>query len=138
MGLIGTLLRMFLGRSGGGMLAKVLGGPLLGIILGMMRKQGGLGGMLDKFRGAGMQQKADSWISTGPNEALSPDEVEQAMGRDELERISQQTGLSVEEVRERLAQGLPEAVNQVTPDGRVPDDNQLGGLLDKLGRFLPR
>jgi uncharacterized protein YidB (DUF937 family) len=129
---------MFLGRSGGGMLAKVLGGPLLGIILGMMRKQGGLGGMLDKFRGAGMQQKADSWISTGPNEALSPDEVEQAMGRDELERISQQTGLSVEEVRERLAQGLPEAVNQVTPDGRVPDDNQLGGLLDKLGRFLPR
>lgn len=137
MGLIGTLLRMFLGRSGGGMLAKVLGGPLLGIVLGMMRKQGGLGGMLDKFRGAGMQQKADSWVSTGPNEPLSPDEVEQAMGRDELERISNETGLTVEEVRERLAKALPEAVNEVTPEGKVPDDNQLGGLLDKLGKFLP-
>jgi uncharacterized protein YidB (DUF937 family) len=138
MGLIGTLLRMFLGRSGGGMLARVLGGPLLGIVLGMMRKQGGLGGMLDKFRGAGMQQKADSWVSTGPNEPLSPDEVEQAMGHDELERISNETGLTVEEVRERLAKALPEAVNEVTPNGRVPDENQLGGILDKLGKFLPR
>ncbi len=137
MGLIGSLLRMFLGRSGGGMLGKLMGGPLLGIIIGMMRKKGGLGGMLDKFRGAGMEKKADSWVSSGPNEEITPDEVEQAMGRDELERIAKETGLSVEDVRERLAKALPEAVNQVTPDGQLPDDNKLGGILDKLGKFIP-
>ena len=42
----------------------------------------------------------------------------------------------VEEVRERLAKALPEVVNEATPDGRIPDDNQLGGILDKLGKFL--
>ena len=79
MGLIGSLLRMFLGRSGGGMLARMLGGPMLGVVLGMLKKGGGLGGMLDKFRGAGLSQKADSWVSTGPNQPLNPDEVERVL-----------------------------------------------------------
>lgn len=138
MGLIGTLLRMFLGRSGGGMIAKLLGGPLLGIVLGMLKKQGGLGGMLDKFRGAGLGQKADSWVSTGPNQPLNPDELERALGPEELEQIAQQTGLTVEQVREKLADGLPEVINQVTPDGQVPDEGSLTSMLDKLTKFLPR
>jgi uncharacterized protein YidB (DUF937 family) len=137
MGLIGSLLRMFLGRSGGGMLARMLGGPMLGIILGMLKKQGGLGGMLDKFRGAGLGHKADSWVGTGPNETLDPDEVERALGPDELKQIADQTGLTVEQVREKLAEGLPEVINQVTPQGSVPDENKLGSMLDKLGKFLP-
>lgn len=137
MGLIGTLLRMFLGRSGGGMLARMLGGPMLGIILGMLKKQGGLGGMLDKFRGAGLGHKADSWVGTGPNEPLDPAEVERALGPEELKQIAEQTGLTVDQVREKLAEGLPEVINHVTPQGSVPDDNKLGGMLDKLGKFLP-
>ena len=137
MALIGTLLRAFLGRSGGGMLARLLGGPILGIILGMLRKQGGLGGMLDKFRGAGLGHKADSWVGTGPNQALNPDEVERVLGPEELQQIADQTGMTVEEVREKLATGLPEVINHVTPDGEVPNDNALGGRLDKLGKYLP-
>lgn len=137
MGLVGSLLRMLLGGRGG-TAAKLLGGPLLGIVLNQMRKGGGLTGMLDKFRGAGLGQKADSWVGTGRNEELSPDEVEQALGADEIERIARETGMSPDEVRARLAEGLPEAINQVTPDGQVPDESSLGGLLDKLGKFLPR
>ena len=137
MGLIGTLLRMFLGRSGGGMLARMLGGPMLGIILGMLKKQGGLGGILDKFKGAGLGHKADSWVGTGPNETLDPEEVERALGPDELRQIAEQTGLTVEQVREKLAEGLPEVINEVTPQGSVPDDNKLGAMLEKLGKFLP-
>jgi uncharacterized protein YidB (DUF937 family) len=128
---------MFLGRSGGGMLARMLGGPMLGIVLGMLKKGGGVGGMLDKFRGAGLGHKADSWVSTGPNEALNPDEVERALGPEQLQEIADKTGMTVEQVREKLAEGLPEVINHVTPDGQVPDEGKLGGLLDKLGKFLP-
>lgn len=138
MGIVGTLLRMFLGRSGGGMLARLLGGPMLGVVLGMLKKGGGLGGMLDKFRGAGLSQKADSWVGTGPNEPLNPDEVERALGPEEIQQIADQTGMTVEQVREKLAEGLPEVINQVTPKGEVPDEGALGGMLDKLGKFLPR
>lgn len=137
MGLIGSLLRMFLGRSGGGMLARLLGGPLLGVVLGMLKRQGGLGGLMGKFRGAGLGPKADSWVSTGPNQPLDPDELERALGPEELQQIADQTGMTVEEVREKLAAGLPEVINHVTPKGEVPDDNALGGMLDKLGKFLP-
>ncbi len=137
MGLIASLLRTFLGRSGGGMLARLLGGPMLGVILGMLTKQGGLTGLLEKFRGAGLGHKADSWVGTGPNQPLNPDEVERALGPDELQQIADKTGMTVEQVREKLAEGLPEIINHVTPDGAVPDDNALGGMLAKLGRFLP-
>ena len=138
MGLIGTLLRMSFGRSGGGMLARLLGGPLLGIVLAMLNKQGGLDGMLDKFRGAGLGAKADSWVGTGPNQALNPDELERALGPEELQQIADQTGMTVEQVREKLSEGLPEVVNHLTPKGEVPDDHRLGGMLAKLEKFLPR
>lgn len=137
MGLIASLLRTFLGRSGGGMLARLAGGPMLAIIIGMLQKQGGLGGILDKFRGAGLGQKADSWVGTGPNQALNPDEVERALGPEELQQIADKTGMTVEQVRAKLAESLPEIINHVTPDGAVPDDDTLGGRLDKLGKFLP-
>jgi uncharacterized protein YidB (DUF937 family) len=137
MGLIDSLLRTFLGRSGGGTLAKLLGGPMLGVVLGML-KGGGLGGMLNKFKGAGLGDKADTWVGTGPNAPLQPDEVERALGPEELQQIAQKTGMSVDEVRARLAAGLPEVVNHLTPQGEVPDDDALGGMLDKLGRFLPK
>ena len=138
MGLIDSVLRTFLGRSGGGMLAKLLGGPMLGIVLGMLTKGGGLGGMLDKFKGAGLADKADSWVGTGPNTPLNPDELERALGPEELQEIAQKTGMSVDEVREKLAAGLPEVVNQLTPRGEVPDDDAVGGMLEKLGRFVPK
>ena len=55
----------------------------------------------------------------------------------ELQQIADQTGMTVEEVREKLAVGLPEVINHVTPDGEVPNDNELGGRLDRLGKYLP-
>ena len=138
MAFIGSLLRMFFGRSGGGMLAKIIGGPMLGVILGMVGQRGGLSGLLDKFKQAGLADKADSWVGTGPNTPLNPDELERALGPQELQRIADQSGMSVGEVREKLAAGLPEVVDHLTPKGNVPDDDALGAMIGKLSRFLPR
>ena len=136
MGLIQMLMRLFMG-SAGRQLLRVLGPALLAIVVKQMRG-GGLNGMLDRFRGAGMGDKVDTWVSTGPNSALSADEVEQAISRDELGQIAEQTGLSVEDVRDKLAKGLPEVVDTMTPAGQVPDDASLTATLDKLARSLPK
>ena len=150
MRLIQLLFSLLLGRRGG-VLAGMLGGPLLGALMGMLRKRGGTGGgggtqgglgggglgdLLDKFRGAGLGHKADSWVRKGPNENLTPDEVEQGLGADQLQELSKQTGLSVDEIRKRLSKGLPRLVDHVTPDAAVPNDAGLEGILGKLGKYI--
>ena len=133
---LGSLVRMFLDRSGGGMLAKILSGPMLGAVLGMIQSGGGLGALLARFKGAGLADKADSWVGTGPNTPLNADELERALGPDELWQVADQPGMSVDAVREQLAAGLPEVVNHLTPDGSVPDDDAVGAMIQKLSRFL--
>ena len=60
------------------------------------------------------------WVSTGPNKQIAPEQLEQAIGPDVLASLTQQTGLSREELLSRLSTTLPEAVDQYTPDGRLP------------------
>jgi uncharacterized protein YidB (DUF937 family) len=81
---------------------------------------GGLGDLLDQFRTAGQGRKADSWVSTGQNETIDDREMEQALGPDLLDRLTQQTGLSREELLSRLAKVLPQTVDHLTPEGRLP------------------
>ena len=81
---------------------------------------GGLGDLVEQFRTSGQGRKAESWVSTGRNEAIDDREMEQALGPDLLERLTQQTGLSREELLRRLSQTLPETVDQLTPEGRLP------------------
>jgi uncharacterized protein YidB (DUF937 family) len=76
---------------------------------------GGLGEIIDRFRNAGNGSAADSWVSTGPNEAIEPAQVEKALDPETLEALTNQTGLSREEILQRLAINLPEAVDAATP-----------------------
>jgi uncharacterized protein YidB (DUF937 family) len=81
---------------------------------------GGLGDLMEQFRTSGQGRKADSWVSTGRNEPIDDREMEQALGASLLERLTQQTGLSREELLRRLSQTLPDTVDQLTPEGRLP------------------
>ena len=81
---------------------------------------GGLGGLIDSFKKAGLGQKADSWVGTGANEPVTEPEVEKGIGGDMLDQLAQQTGLSREELLARLAKVLPEAVDKMTPAGKIP------------------
>jgi uncharacterized protein YidB (DUF937 family) len=91
----------------------------------------GLGGILDTFRSSGQRETADSWVTPGvPTRGLTPAEVEQAIGRDNLGELSKRTGLSHEELLERLATAIPETVDRLTPDGHMPaDDDEVKRLL---------
>jgi uncharacterized protein YidB (DUF937 family) len=99
----------------GGLLAGLGGNMSSNTLLG-----GGLGSLLDAFRQNGHAEAADSWVSTGPNKPVQPDQIRQAIGPGVLTDLAQKTGLSEDEILSRLSQNLPEAVDKYTPDGRLP------------------
>src|SRR5215212_3391889 len=104
------------GQQGGlgGLLAN-LGGGGVGGLLG-----GGLSDLVERFKQNGQGEVAESWVRQGPNQEVAPHQLEQAIGPDLLATLSQQTGLSREELLSRLSRNLPEAVDRYTPDGRLP------------------
>jgi uncharacterized protein YidB (DUF937 family) len=106
-------------------------------LLGGGAGSAGLSGLLSKFAGAGMQDKVDSWTGSGENQPLTADEVKQAIPQAELEQMANEAGISVDEAAEGLANDLPDAVDEMTPDGQVPEGDDLmdrvGGIIGKLG-----
>ena len=98
----------------GGLLGGATGGGLAG----------GLGDLMDTFRRSGQAETADSWITPGvPTKGLRPDEVEQAIGADNLDELSRRTGLTRDDLLQRLSKAIPETVDRMTPDGRCPSED---------------
>jgi uncharacterized protein YidB (DUF937 family) len=107
-----------------GNLGGLLGGASAGSVL-----SGGLSDLVERFRQSGHGQAADSWVSTGPNQPLRPDQLEQAVGPEVLSTLSQRTGLSREELLSRLTKELPAAVDKFTPGGRLPTEDEAARLI---------
>lgn len=100
--------------DGGGLLGGLLGAGGIGGVL-----NGGLGELSDRFRQAGQGDKVDSWVQQGPNQNVAPNDLEQALGPQVIDAIATRTGLSRDELLDRLSQVLPEAVDRFTPNGRI-------------------
>lgn len=98
-----------------GNLGGLVGGGGVGSLL-----NGGIGELLDHFKQNGQGDAAQSWVDHGPNREVTPPELKQAIGPDVLQKLEQQTGLSQQEILDRLSRELPTAVDKCTPDGRVP------------------
>jgi uncharacterized protein YidB (DUF937 family) len=101
-----------------------LGGLLAGTSIGGMLS-GGLHDLMNSFKQAGQGEAADSWVGRGPNKPVAPSQVEQAIGPDVLATLSEQTGLTREEILARLSKNLPDAVDKYTPEGRIPTAAEL-------------
>ena len=102
------------------------GNPLMDSLMPMLLKGGalgGLGGLVGKFTGAGLGNKANSWVGSGDNEPLDADEVEAALGSDEIDRIAQQAGVSRDEAKGGLAGMIPGLVDKLSPGGSLPTGN---------------
>jgi uncharacterized protein YidB (DUF937 family) len=110
------------GGTGGGLgdllkggLGGLLSGSAAGGVLG-----GGLNDLVKQFQRRGLGDTANSWIGTGPNKTVAPGDLAKALGTDQINLLTAQTGLSREELLEGLSQHLPRVVDQLTPDGQVP------------------
>lgn len=97
-----------------------LGNAGLGGLLGA-----GLGGLLQQFDQSGHGEEARSWVSSGSNKPISPSDVEDTFGADTIDTLVQQLGVSRGELLSGLAQVLPQAVDQMTPDGRMPTPDEM-------------
>jgi len=96
------------------------GGPLAGGVLG-----GGLKDLLDRFRQNGQEDKAQSWVARGSNKPIAPQELEQTLGEERIQWLMEQTGLPRDELLSGLSSELPNTIDELTPEGRVPTDDEL-------------
>jgi uncharacterized protein YidB (DUF937 family) len=117
-----------MGRGLGDVLKGGLGGLLAGGAAGSVMS-GGLGDLLRQFQQHGQGDAANSWVSNGPNKQISPDDLGRALGADQLNALSAQTGLSRDELLAGLSRHLPEVINHLTPDGRLPSEDELSGRI---------
>jgi uncharacterized protein YidB (DUF937 family) len=119
------------GGMGGG-LGDILKGGLGGLLAGGAAGSvisGGLGDLLRQFQQSGHGDTADSWVSQGPNKQISPDDLGRALGADQINALSSQSGLSREELLAGLSRQLPDVIDHLTPDGRLPTEGELSGRL---------
>ncbi len=112
---LGDLMKGPLGGALGGLLAGGAAGSVL---------SGGLNDLLKQFQDKGHTETADSWVSPGPNKQISPGDLASALGADQISTLTSQTGLSRDELLAGLSKQLPDIINQLTPDGRLPTEHE--------------
>jgi uncharacterized protein YidB (DUF937 family) len=101
----------------------------------LVNEEGGINGLLDVLKGAGLADQVDSWVSTGDNNPVQPDQLRSAIGDDKLQALSAKSGLSIEQLLPMLAAFLPSIIDQLTPGGQRPAEGGVGSL-DSIGDVI--
>jgi uncharacterized protein YidB (DUF937 family) len=112
----------------GGLLQGGLGGLLGGAAAGTILS-GGLNDLLKQFQQTGHADTANSWVGSGPNKSISPNDLASALGADKIDALAAQSGMSRDELLQGLSQYLPQVVDQLTPQGRLPTEQEAESLL---------
>jgi uncharacterized protein YidB (DUF937 family) len=98
---------------------------------------GGLAGLVKLFNQGGLEKQMASWIGTGKNLPVSADQIKSVLGQGRVEELAKQAGVGGQDISSGLAQLLPQVIDKLTPDGKLPAQNDLAGQLSKLaGAFL--
>jgi uncharacterized protein YidB (DUF937 family) len=117
--------------------AKGSPGQEEGLVAGVMglltnKETGGIAGLMQTFNQQGLGDIISSWVGTGANAAITPDQIQEVLGSDEIQQLAGNSGVSVDTVKAQLAELLPSLIDKATPEGKIPE----GGLLDMGQQFL--
>ena len=104
------------GMQQGGMQQPGMGGGMMG---------GGLGGLISAFEGAGLGHIAQSWVGNGPNQPVSPQQLQGVLGDDQVQSMASQSGMAPNDFLSQLSQHLPNAVHGMTPNGQLPNEGSV-------------
>jgi len=119
MGLLDNLEQMAASRVGGT-------NPEAAAILAMIQNHpGGINGLVQAFQSNGLGGVINSWIGTGQNQAISPDQVQQALGSSQVQAVAQRLGVSPEQAGATLSQFLPTIIDRLSPNGQLPEHSNL-------------
>ena len=131
MGILDQVTDKLGGGKGGGIQAV-----LLQQLVGYLSKPGALGNLAQSFQRNGLGNVLQSWIGTGQNLPISASQVQQVLGNDVVSDMAGKAGLEVPEKGDALSGMLPQVVDKLSPDGKEPSSNQLGGLLSSVGKMF--
>ena len=106
--------------------------------------QEGLGGLIDQFKRGGLEEIIQSWIGTGENKAITPNQLHSALGPETVDSLAKDSGLPREDLLSQLARLLPDVIDNLTPKGRLPSreellegpDDKLSGNASSRGRAV--
>lgn len=122
-------------------LAKNALGGLLGgsakqdpaaMLSGLLNDAGGLQGLMGQFQKAGFGEQFASWVGTGENQPLNAEQVQNAVGSDEIQRLASKLGMQTQTVLPLLAQFLPQVIDKLTPKGQIDDNNPSGSQIQSV------
>jgi uncharacterized protein YidB (DUF937 family) len=103
-----------------GLVGGAVGAGLAVAASRIIEQHGGVQGVINQMQQHGLGETVRSWVSTGPNASMSAEQVHQVFGSGTIEEMAQRAGMSAQELSQRLAQFLPQAVDHLTPNGSVP------------------
>jgi uncharacterized protein YidB (DUF937 family) len=103
-----------------GVLGGLVGGGLASVINGLIADQGGISGLVSKFESGGLGSVAQSWVGTGPNAAVTGNQLQSVLGSDLIQQLAAKTGMSPQDLAHKLAEVLPAVVDSMTPGGVIP------------------
>lgn len=138
MGLLDALLSGMTGPAAG--TSQSGASPLLQLMLQLLSSQGqfgGLSGLAHQFQQAGLGPQMNSWISTGQNLPISPEQLMQVFGQQPLQQMASTSGMDLGQLSGGLADLLPQMVDRLTPAGEVPAAG-IDGALAELSKMMPR
>lgn len=128
----GNAINANLPGGGGGGLGDLLSGGLGGLLAGGAAGSilsGGLNDLLKQFQQSGQSDTVNSWVGTGPNKTISPNDLASALGSDKINALIAQTGMSRDDLLRGLSEYLPQVVDQLTPQGRLPTEQEVHRML---------
>ena len=109
--------------------------PIILAIMKFVQSQGGISGIIAKFQKKGLDKQADSWVGTGENQKLTPQQVQQVFDQPALDDLAKSMNTTPNVASKTLADYLPELLNQFTPDGKLPanEGDVLTSVMSMLG-----
>jgi uncharacterized protein YidB (DUF937 family) len=102
-----------------GLLGGVVGAEMATVVNGLIEKHGGIQGIVAQLEQQGLGGTVRSWVGTGANQAITPDQVHQAFGSDTMKQLATKFGMTPEDLSAKLSTVLPQAIDKLTPGGVV-------------------
>jgi uncharacterized protein YidB (DUF937 family) len=120
------------GQPGSGGLGDLLKGAFGGLLAGGAAGSvlsGGLNDLVKQFQQSGHGDVVNSWVGPGSNKAIAPNQLAEALGSDRINALMAHSGMSREELLDDLSQELPDVIDQLTPEGRVPTEQEAARMV---------
>lgn len=128
MGLFDSLASNMLGKLGGEK------GAIAQVAIDLFNQNGGLAGVLQKFRTAGFDDEVASWISKGSNLPITAEQIVQALGSHTIQQAASKLNMNAQDISAKIAEYLPQVIDRMTPDGQLPREpiNVLAALMSMM------